>query len=211
MALPDDIASSIGISAIRQSSGRDIAPHVWHDLLALARVSARAPASSPFEVRIPYRDLDRDEVWCDARRLASTMHFAAPLKGGGMKQRKRGARSEARKHPRPVPVVEEASQEPESVSETAPGRAAGGARRLTGGDVDADWKGADAIGDEAVGGSVATPDKDVVDEIGEALGVAQGPEAEVTTSEEILRRRDRLRWHLELEADAKERQEEEQG
>ena len=76
---------------------------------------------------------------------------------------------------------------------------------------DADWKGADAIGDEAVGGSVATPDKDVVDEIGEALGVAQDPEAEVTTSEEILRRRDRLRWHLELEADAKERQEEEQG
>jgi hypothetical protein len=128
-----------------------------------------------------------------------------------MKQRKRGARSGARKRPRPVPVVEQPSQEPESVSETAPGRAAGGARRLTGGDVDADWKGADAIGDEAVGGSVATPDKDVVDEIGEALGVAQDPEAEVTTSEEILRRRDRLRWHLELEADAKERQEEEQG
>jgi hypothetical protein len=127
-----------------------------------------------------------------------------------MKQRKRGARPGARR-PRPVPVVEEPSQEPESVSETAPGRAPGGARRLTGGDVDADWKGADAIGDEAVGGSVATPDKDVVDEIGEALGVAQDPEAEVTTSEEILRRRDRLRWHLELEADAKERQEEEQG
>jgi hypothetical protein len=97
------------------------------------------------------------------------------------------------------------------VSDPAPARAAGAARRLTGGDVDADWKGADAIGDEAVGGSVATPDKDVVDEIGEALGVAQDPEAEVTTSEEILRRRDRLRWHLELEADAKERQEEEQG
>jgi hypothetical protein len=127
-----------------------------------------------------------------------------------MKPRKRGARPGGRKRPRPVPVIEEPSQ-PESVSETAPGIAAGGGRRLTGGDVDADWKGADAIGDEAVGGSVATPDKDVVDEIGEALGVAQGPEAEVTTSEEILRRRDRLRWHLELEADAKERREEEQA
>jgi hypothetical protein len=82
---------------------------------------------------------------------------------------------------------------------------------LTGGDVDADWQRAGSSGEEAVGGSVATPDQDVVDEIGEALGVAQDPEAEVTTSEEILRRRDRLRWHLELEADAKERQEEEQG
>jgi hypothetical protein len=74
--------------------------------------------------------------------------------------------------------------------------------------VDADWQGADAIGDEAVGGSVATPDQDVVDEIGEALGVAQESEAEVTTSEEILRRRDRLRWHLDRDADAREREKE---
>lgn len=127
-----------------------------------------------------------------------------------MKKRKRGTRPGAPRHPRPVPVVEEPSQETESALDAAAG-GAGGGRRLTGGDVDADWKGADAIGDEAVGGSVATPDKDVVDEIGEALGVAQDPEAEVTTSEEILRRRDRLRWHLELEADAKERQQEEQS
>ena len=86
---------------------------------------------------------------------------------------------------------------------------------MTGGDVDADWQGADSIGDEAVGGSVATPDQDVVDEIGAALGVAQESEAEVTTSEEILRRRDRLRWHLDRDADAKElekeRQEEERA
>jgi hypothetical protein len=71
---------------------------------------------------------------------------------------------------------------------------------LSGGDVDADWQRAAATGDEAVGGSVATPDQDVVDEIGEALGVAQAPTAEVRTSEEILRDRDRLRWHLEREA-----------
>jgi hypothetical protein len=71
---------------------------------------------------------------------------------------------------------------------------------LTGGDVDADWQRAAASGDEAVGGSVATPDQDVVDEIGQALGVAQEPTAEVRTSEEILRDRDRLRWHLEREA-----------
>jgi hypothetical protein len=101
-----------------------------------------------------------------------------------------------------VPIV----SEPPEAAKALPG----GGPRMTGGDVDADWKGADAIGEEAVGGSVATPDQDVVDEIGEALGVAQGSEAEVTTSEEILQRRDRLRWHLELQADAKERDEEEE-
>lgn len=72
--------------------------------------------------------------------------------------------------------------------------------RLTGGDVDADWHGAYASGDEAVGGSTATPDQDVVDELGEALGVAQGPDAEVVTSGEILAARDRHRWHLERDA-----------
>lgn len=72
--------------------------------------------------------------------------------------------------------------------------------RLTGGDLDADWTSAYAVGDEAVGGSVATPDQDVVDEIGEALGVAQAPDAEVRTSAEILRQRDRDRWRLEREA-----------
>jgi hypothetical protein len=59
-----------------------------------------------------------------------------------------------------------------------------------------------------VGGSVATPDQDVVDEIGRALGVEQESEAEVTTSDEILRRRDRFRWHLERDAEAQEREEE---
>jgi hypothetical protein len=48
-----------------------------------------------------------------------------------------------------------------------------------------------------VGGSVATPEQDVVDEIGRAVGVEQAADAEVRTSEEILRNRDRFRWHLE--------------
>lgn len=69
--------------------------------------------------------------------------------------------------------------------------------RLTGGDVDADWRGAWSAGDEAVGGSVATPDQDVVDELGEALGVPQEPDAEVRTSDEILAERDRRRWDIE--------------
>ena len=76
---------------------------------------------------------------------------------------------------------------------------------LTGGDPDADWVRAYSSGDEAVGGSVATPDQDVVDEIGRALGVEQGSDAPVRMSDEILKFRDRFRWHLERDAaDAEE-------
>jgi hypothetical protein len=69
--------------------------------------------------------------------------------------------------------------------------------RLTGGDVDADWQRAHHIGEEAPGGSVATPDQDVVDEIGDALGVPRNPDEEVRTSAEILEERDRRRWEQE--------------
>jgi hypothetical protein len=68
---------------------------------------------------------------------------------------------------------------------------------LSGGDVDADWQRADDTGEEAVGGSVATPDQDVVDEIGEAVGVPRPPDAEVRASSEILDERDAKRWEQE--------------
>lgn len=73
--------------------------------------------------------------------------------------------------------------------------------RLTGGDVDADWARAEGDGEETVGGSVATPDQDIVDEIARALGVEQDADAEIRTTDEILRERDRLRWQLESEAE----------
>ena len=65
---------------------------------------------------------------------------------------------------------------------------------LTGGDVDVDEQRAGDAGEEAVGGSVATPDQDIVDKLGRALGVEQGLDDEVRTSGEILRERDRHRW-----------------
>ena len=68
---------------------------------------------------------------------------------------------------------------------------------LSGGDLDADWQRADHVGEEEVGGSVATPDQSVVDELGEALGVPRDPDEEVRTSQEILEARDRNRWDLE--------------
>jgi hypothetical protein len=69
--------------------------------------------------------------------------------------------------------------------------------RLTGGDLDADWQRAADVGEEAVGGSVATPDQDRVDALGRALGVPRAPDEEVRTSGEILGGRDRNRWNEE--------------
>ena len=74
--------------------------------------------------------------------------------------------------------------------------------RLTGGDPDADWERADHVGEEAVGGTVATPDQNVVDELGGALGVPRSPDEEVRTSGEILEGRDRHRWEQEIGGDA---------
>ena len=72
---------------------------------------------------------------------------------------------------------------------------------LTGGDVDADWRRAASTGEEAVGGSVATPDQDRVDDIGRALGVERSSTAPVVTSDEVLRDRDQRRWELERRAE----------
>jgi hypothetical protein len=110
--------------------------------------------------------------------------------------------SKRRPRPRPTVDVSEVQALPSESITGAPDA------RLTGGDVDADWRRAEDVGDEAVGGSVATPDQDIVDDLGRALGTEQEPDAEVVTSDEILKRRDRLRWHLERDADVREREEE---
>ncbi len=59
--------------------------------------------------------------------------------------------------------------------------------------MDADWRRADSAGEEAPGGTVATPDQSVVDDIGDALGVPRAPDEEFRTSAEILEGRDRHR------------------
>jgi hypothetical protein len=67
---------------------------------------------------------------------------------------------------------------------------------LTGGDVDADWQSAEAVGDEAPGGDNPTPDQDVVDEIGRSLGVEYADDEELQGGAEIADR-DRNRWELD--------------
>lgn len=67
---------------------------------------------------------------------------------------------------------------------------------LTAGDVDADWESADSVGDEAPGGDNPTPDQDVVDDIGRALGVEYEDDEELQGGAEIADR-DRNRWELD--------------
>ncbi len=64
---------------------------------------------------------------------------------------------------------------------------------LTGGDVDADWAGAYATGDEAPGGDNPTPGQDVVEEIGRALGVQYEDDEELRGADKISDR-DKHRW-----------------
>jgi Family of unknown function (DUF6335) len=66
---------------------------------------------------------------------------------------------------------------------------------LSAGDLDADWARAD-VGEETAGGSVATPDQDIVEEIGEALGVTY-EDNEPLRSAEKIEERDRKRWELD--------------
>src|SRR5687767_12375092 len=67
---------------------------------------------------------------------------------------------------------------------------------LTSGDVDADWESAETVGDEAPGGDNPTPDQDVVDDIGRALGVEYEDDEELQGGAEIADR-DRNRWELD--------------
>ena len=67
---------------------------------------------------------------------------------------------------------------------------------MTAGDVDADWESAESVGDEAPGGDNPTPDQDVVDDIGRALGVEYDDDEELQGGDEI-RERDQKRWELD--------------
>jgi Family of unknown function (DUF6335) len=67
---------------------------------------------------------------------------------------------------------------------------------LTGGDVDAKWEDAYAVGDEAPGGDNPTPDQDRVDDIGKALGIEYQDNEELRASDKVAER-DKKRWELD--------------
>jgi len=67
---------------------------------------------------------------------------------------------------------------------------------ITGGDVDVDLENAYFTGDEAPGGDNPTPDQEVVDDIGKALGVEYQDDEELKASDKVTER-DRHRWELD--------------
>ena len=67
---------------------------------------------------------------------------------------------------------------------------------ITGGDVDVDVEDAYFTGDEAPGGDNPSPDLEVVDDIGRALGVQYEDTEELKGSEKIIER-DKHRWEYD--------------
>ena len=68
--------------------------------------------------------------------------------------------------------------------------------KLSGGDVDAAWDMAESQGDEAVAGSMPTPEQNDVQEMGEAMGVTYQDNEELKFGEKE-RSRDLKRWELD--------------
>jgi hypothetical protein len=66
---------------------------------------------------------------------------------------------------------------------------------LSGGDIDAAWDRAD-VGEETVGGSSPTPDQDVVDQLGEGVGLTYEDNEPLDTERKVAKR-DERRWELD--------------
>jgi len=73
---------------------------------------------------------------------------------------------------------------------------AGMSDAITAGDVDVDLENAYFSGDETPGGDNPTPDQDIVDDIGKALGVEYQDNEELRASDKVTER-DKHRWELD--------------
>jgi len=67
---------------------------------------------------------------------------------------------------------------------------------IAGGDVDVDLEDAYFTGEEAPGGDNPTPDQDIVDDIGKALGLVYEDNEPLKASEKVIER-DKHRWELD--------------
>jgi stage V sporulation protein SpoVS len=75
---------------------------------------------------------------------------------------------------------------------------------LSGGDVDAAWDQA-GVGEETVGGMAPTPDQDIVEQLGEAVGLTYEDDEPLHTAEK-LEERDQHRWELDPASAAESRE-----
>jgi hypothetical protein len=73
--------------------------------------------------------------------------------------------------------------------------------QLSGGDIDARWD-LFGVGEETVGGTAPTPDQDVVDKLGEAMGITY--EDDEPLDPEKVSKRDEDRWELNPESAQRE-------
>lgn len=100
-------------------------------------------------------------------------------------------------------VTEPDTAEDEPGETVSPGDERGRRRRadaartpaLTGGDVDAGWEYGD-VGEETVGGSNPTPDQDIVDDLGAAVGITYEDNEPLRFGEKVAER-DEARWELD--------------
>ena len=67
---------------------------------------------------------------------------------------------------------------------------------ITAGDLDAQWEGAQFSGDESAVSSMSSPENNVVDDIGTAMGVTYADDEELKFGEKE-RSRDKKRWELD--------------
>lgn len=67
---------------------------------------------------------------------------------------------------------------------------------ISAGDVDAQWESAQFTGDESAVSSMPTPEQNVVEEIGQAMGVTYQDDEELRVGDKE-RSRDRRRWELD--------------
>jgi hypothetical protein len=189
-----------------------------------AKKAAKKPAKKPMKKAAPKKKVAKKKASKPAKRPAArkAAKKAAPKKAAPKKAvpkkkaaaPKKAAAKVAAKKPnldRPRKTVADIHGIPSSLdmnrspSAAKSGRAemqdklaknTGAGAALTAGDVDADWESAEAIGDEAPGGDNPTPDQDVVDDIGRALGVEYDDDEELQGGAEISDR-DRHRWELD--------------
>jgi hypothetical protein len=167
-------------------------------------VSLRRSVKRPSRKAPPSRPSTRLRAGAAARKKPAPRQAAAPKAGSGRTKLPRLDRARR--------ILEETVPTPPSSlnmrrqgSAARTGRAelaerlrehGGITPAITGGDVDANWENAYFSGDEAPGGDNPTPDQDVVDDIGAALGLKYEDNEELKAAEKVVER-DKHRWELD--------------
>jgi hypothetical protein len=155
-------------SAARRSAAKKTARKARPSKKAVAKTAASSAKAAASKAKRPNLDRPRKTV-ADVRGIPSSLAAAGGATAAATGRQE--LKEKLRKH-------------------TSTGPA------MTSGDIDADWESAESVGDEAPGGDNPTPDQDVVDDIGRALGVEYDDDEELQGGAEI-KERDRRRWELD--------------